>query len=36
VIALGHPVRQARRLTRAPVESFVTVDRVDGSPFTAP
>src|SRR5450432_3080119 len=33
VIALGHPVRQARRLTRAPVESFVTIDRVDGAPF---
>jgi nitroreductase len=34
VIALGHPVRQARRLTRAAVESFVTVDRVGGEPFT--
>ena len=33
VIALGHPVRQAQRLTRAPVEAFVTVDRVDGDPF---
>jgi nitroreductase len=33
VIALGHPVRQARRLTRAPVEAFVTVDRVDGDAF---
>jgi nitroreductase len=34
VIALGHPVRQARRLTRTPVEGFATVDRVDGHPFT--
>lgn len=33
VIALGHPVRQPRRLTRRPVESFTTVDRVDGAPF---
>jgi nitroreductase len=32
VIALGHPVRQPRRLTRAPVESFATYDRVDGPP----
>ena len=30
-IALGHPVRQARRLRRAPVGSFTTVDRVDGA-----
>jgi nitroreductase len=34
VIALGHPVRQARRLTRAAVETFTTVDRVGGEPFT--
>jgi nitroreductase len=34
VIALGHPVRQARRLTRSPVEAFATVDRIDGDPFT--
>lgn len=33
VIALGHPVRQLRRLTRRPVESFTTVDRLDGAPF---
>jgi nitroreductase len=33
VIALGHPVRQARKLSRAPVESFVTVDRVEGDAF---
>jgi len=32
-IALGHPVRQPRRLRRAPVESFTTVDRVDGGPL---
>jgi len=33
VIALGHPVRQPRRLRRQPVEAFVTVDRLDGGPF---
>jgi len=33
VIALGHPVRQPRRLTRASVASFATVDAVDGDPF---
>jgi nitroreductase len=35
VIALGHPARQVRRLTRAPVEQWATVDRVDGAPFHA-
>ncbi|MBB3752786.1 nitroreductase [Mycolicibacterium sp. BK634] len=34
VIALGHPVHQVRRLTREPVESFTTVDRIDGAPFS--
>jgi nitroreductase len=33
VIALGHPVRRPRRLRRAPVESFVTIDTIDGTPF---
>jgi nitroreductase len=33
LVVLGHPVRRARRLTRAPVEAFVTVDRVDGDAF---
>jgi nitroreductase len=33
VIALGHPVRQPRRLTRQPVSAFATVDRIDGQPF---
>ena len=33
VIALGRPVRQPRKLTRAPVSSFATVDRVTGAPF---
>ena len=33
VIALGHPVRRPRRLTRAPVEAFATVDRLDGEPL---
>jgi nitroreductase len=36
VIALGHPVRPARRLRRTPVEAFATVDRLDGHPFTGP
>jgi nitroreductase len=36
VIVLGHPVHQARRLTRRPVEEFTTVDAVSGNPFTAP
>jgi nitroreductase len=33
VIALGHPVRQPRRLTRAAVDEFTTVDSFDGPPF---
>jgi nitroreductase len=33
VIALGHPLAAARRLTRAPVASFATVDTVDGPAF---
>jgi nitroreductase len=33
VIALGHPVHRARRLKRASVASFVTIDRVDGDAF---
>ncbi len=33
VIALGHPVRQPRRLARAAVSSFTTVDSFDGEPF---
>lgn len=33
VIALGRPVRQPRRLTRANVGTFTTVDRFDGPPF---
>jgi len=36
VIALGHPVRQPRRLTRATVESFTTIDRLDGESFPGP
>lgn len=36
VIALGHPVRQPRRLRRAPVEDFVTVDRFAGPALTRP
>ncbi len=33
VIALGHPVREPRRLSRAPVAEWATVDRVGGRPF---
>jgi len=33
VIALGHPERQATRLTRNPVDAFTTVDSFDGPPF---
>ncbi len=33
VIVLGHPVRQPRRLTRAPVADWAVVDRFDGAPF---
>ena len=30
LLALGHPRRAIRRLRRAPVEEFATVDRIDG------
>jgi nitroreductase len=33
VIALGYPVRQPRRLSRAPVSSFATVDSIYGPAF---
>jgi nitroreductase len=33
VIALGYPVRQPRRLNRAPVTAFATVDSIDGPAF---
>ena len=33
VIALGHPVRQRRRLRRQPVSRFTTVDSLDGPAF---
>ena len=33
VLALGHPVRQPRRLTRAAVADFTTIDRLDGPPL---
>ena len=33
MVALGHPVRRATKLTRHPVASFTTVDRFDGPPF---
>lgn len=36
IIALGYPVRAARRLRRAPVEEFATVDSIDGPVFTTP
>lgn len=33
LVALGRPVRQITRLRRDPVESFATVDHLDGVPF---
>lgn len=36
LICLGTPVHQATKLKRNPVESFATIDRFDGEPFTAP
>jgi nitroreductase len=33
VVALGYPIKAARRLTRAPVQSFVSVDSMEGAPF---
>jgi nitroreductase len=36
VIALGYPVHRPRRLRRAPVSSFATVDSIDGSVFGPP
>jgi nitroreductase len=33
VLALGYPTRAARRLTRAPVENFVSVDSMRGEPL---
>ena len=35
VIPLGRPVKQPRRLTRRPVEDFVTLETYAGAPFTA-
>jgi nitroreductase len=35
VVALGHPVRQPRRLRRAPVGDWATVDRIDGPPLNS-
>jgi nitroreductase len=34
VVALGYPTHQPRRLRRAAVEEFTTVDRFTGTPFT--
>jgi nitroreductase len=36
VMALGYPTRRATRLRRRPVESFATIDAVDGPVFTTP
>lgn len=33
LIVLGRPVHQPTKLSRAPVSSFATVDRVSGAPF---
>lgn len=35
VVVLGHPVRRPKRLRRAAVADFTTVDRFDGPEFTA-
>ena len=35
VIALGHPVSRPRRLRRAEVENFATIDSIGGAPLTA-
>ena len=35
VIALGHPVHQPKKLRRAPVGQFATVDRFDGAALGA-
>ena len=35
LVVLGRPERLPRRLTRAPVESFTSVDRYGGAPFRA-
>jgi nitroreductase len=34
LVVLGHPVKQLTKLRRDPVESFTTVDRFDGVPFS--
>lgn len=36
VVALGHPARAPRRLTRRAVEEFATLDHVDGPPLRPP
>ena len=36
VLAMGHPVRQPKRLSRAPVSAFATVDSFEGPPLTEP
>lgn len=36
VIALGKPVKQVSKLTRAPVEEFATVDSLRGPSFSGP
>jgi len=34
LIALGYPEHQPTKLRRQPVETFATIDRLDGQPFT--
>jgi nitroreductase len=36
MLPIGHPVREVTRLRRAPVESFTTVERRDGTAFSRP
>lgn len=34
MLPIGKPVKQLTKLSRKPVEDFVTIDRADGAPFT--
>ena len=36
IVPLGKPVKQLTKLSRNPVESFVTQERFDGAPFAKP
>lgn len=36
VLAIGYPIKPTKRLNRAPVEEFATIDRSDGPPLSTP